>query len=152
LITSQADIRLLGLLCESKVLKPPSAEKLFYHDDIIRRILYLDWAFNNDDKEHAQKTHRCAKTLYSDLIKASHQDHSLHYFFVEWLFHVLQIPELPENAIIPEWKSMLSQVQPATVTLDDLKRAIREKLENDTEVVYLYRERFGSDNFTLLFE
>jgi hypothetical protein len=153
LIISQENIRLLGLLCEHKILKPPSAEKLFYHDDIIRRMLYLDLAFrNNDDVERVQKTHECAKRLYYELINSNQDQHSLHYFFVEWLFHVLQIANFSENAVMLEWESMLAQTQPVSVSSDDLRRAIREKLETDVEIKYLYRERFGSEDFSPFFK
>ena len=152
LITSQTNISILGLLCENKILKPPSAKTLFYHDDIIRRILYLDLAFgNSEDTEHVQKIHRCAKDLYCELINASREHHTSYYFFVEWLFHALHTTGFTQAAIVQEWKSMLASVQPTFVPLDDIKHAVREMLEQDSEVRYLYRERFGSEDFASLF-
>lgn len=152
LTTSNANINLLGLLCENKILKPPSPEKLFYHDDIIRRILHLDLAFKDDkDNNHVQKTHKCAKTLYCDLIDINRENYSIHYFFVEWLFHALQITVLDGDAIASEWKSLLSKIRSESVPVEDQIRVIREKLESDSEVKYLYRDRFGRDDFSLLF-
>jgi hypothetical protein len=153
LTTVNANISLLGQLCENKILKPPSAEKLFYHDDIIRRILYLDLAFKDDkDILHVQKTHECAKALYCDLIGIEHENYNLHYFFVEWLFHALQIATLNGDVIVSEWKSLLSKIKSESVLKEDQIRVIREKLESDSEVRYLYRDRFGRDDFSLLFD
>jgi hypothetical protein len=153
LTTANANISLLGQLCEEKILKLPSAEKLFYHDDIIRRILYLDLAFKDDkDIQHVQKTHECAKTLYCDLIDINRGNYSIHYFFVEWLFHTLQIAALNVDAIVSEWKFLLSKIQADSVPLDDQLRVIKEKLDSDNEVRYLYRDRFGNDNFSLLLD
>jgi hypothetical protein len=152
LVSSQVDISLLGSLCENKILNPPNGGKLFYHDDIIRRILYLDLAFGNaKDHEHVQKTHKCAKSLYREWIEVSREQHSFHYFFVEWLFHALQITGLTDEVIFSEWKDMLALLQTTSLPLCDLKRAIREKIETDGEVKYLCRERFGAEGFSQLF-
>jgi len=153
LVSPQVDINILGLLCENKILNPPSAEMLFYHDDIIRRILYLDLSIRNaEDKEHVQKTHKCAKIHYDELIRVYREQHSFHYFFVEWLFHTLQITDITKDVIVEEWKDLLSFIQLTSVSLDDLKRALWEKLEMDSEIKYLYRERFDSEDFSPLFE
>lgn len=150
LTTSQADMSLVGSLREHKILKSPSREKLFYHDDIIRRILYLDLAFRNrEDMEHVQKTHECARELYGRLINNTHNN--IHYFFVEWLFHALQVVTLDVAKIELEWNSLLSQIQPVSLPVEDQRQAIKEMLEGDSEVRYLYRERFGSDDFSPLF-
>lgn len=152
LIASQANISLLGSLCENRILKPPSATIPFYHDDIIRRILYLDLAFgSSEDTGHVQKIHQCAKNLYCELVNASREHHTSYYFFVEWLFHVLQIDGFAKDSITQEWKAMLTSIQPTFVSLDDVKHAIKEMLEQDSEVRYLYRERFGSEDFLPLF-
>jgi hypothetical protein len=151
LVAQFVDIKLLGQLCDSKILNPPNAGKLFYHDDIIRRILHLDLAYGyGNDPSHVQFVHKCARSLYRKWIESSH--HSLHYFFVEWLFHSLQIVELSREIIILEWKSLLPLIQSTSIPLNDLKHAIVEKLESDGEVRYLYRERFGSEDFSRLFD
>jgi hypothetical protein len=142
---------LVGSLREHKILKSPKPEKFFYHDDIIRRILYLDLSFRNDkDNDHVQKTHKCAKDLYCKLIGDNHN--TIHYFFVEWLFHSLQISTLDTDAICLEWKSMLSKIEPVSLPLEDQMCAIREMLEGDSEVRYLYRDRFGVEDFSPLFD
>jgi hypothetical protein len=151
LVAQFVDIKLLGQLCDSKILNPPNAGKLFYHDDIIRRILHLDLAYGySNDSSHVECVHKCARSLYRKWIENSH--HSLHYFFVEWLFHSLQIVELSREIIISEWKSLLPLIQSTSIPLNDLKHAIVQKLESDSEVRYLYRERFGSEDFSRLFD
>jgi hypothetical protein len=153
LVSEQVDIKLLGQLCEYKILNQPKADKPFYHDDIVRRILYLDMVYGNErDMNHVQRTHTCAKKLNSELIATSREQHIVHYFFVEWLFHALQITGLQDNDIFLEWKSMLSLVDSDSLPLDDIKHVIEEKLKEDAEVKYLFRERFGSDDFSRLFD
>jgi hypothetical protein len=153
LVTPQANIQFLGSLCENKILKPPSAEKPFYHDDIIRRILYLDFAFaNSDHRDHIQKTHRCALDLYHELIEISRDPYSVHNFIVEWLFHAMQITDFMQDTITREWKSMCAKIQSDSIPTDEIKRLIWEKLETDNEIRYLYFERFGSEDFSKLFE
>lgn len=145
------DINVLGQLCEGNILTPPNAEIFFYHDNIIRRILYLDLAHGvGKDDEHIQKTHCCARSLYCNLIQSSH--HSLHLFFVEWLFHSLQIRSLSNNDILSEWGRLLSSIKPNDLPLNDVKRTISEKLNKDGEVKYLFRERYGLQDFSALFE
>lgn len=151
LVLELMDITFLGQLCRHNILKPPNAEKLFYHDDIIRRILYLDLAHGmGKDDEHIHNTHRCARSLYRELILSSH--HSLQLFFVEWLFHSLQVSGLTNETIISEWKALLASIDPKDLPLADVKHAISEKLNKDGEVKYLFRERFGSQDFSPLFE
>ena len=151
LVSSQVDIKLLGQLCENKILAPPNAEKLFYHNDIIRRILYLDMSFGDDrDDAHVQSTHRCAKSLYREWIENNR--HSFHFFFVEWLFHSLQITDLSNKDIVSEWKSLMLLIHSTFLPLEDFKRAVDEKLKSDYEVRYLFRERFGPGDFSLLLE
>jgi len=157
LISSQIDINtlgsFLGSLCENKVLNPPSKDNPFYHDDIIRRILYLDLAFRNeDDTAHVQKVHNCAKSLYFEWISENQEQHSIHYFFVEWLFHSLQITDLSKDDILVEWISLFSSIQPTSITLTDLKRMIKEKINNDSEIIYLYLERFKTEDRSVFFE
>lgn len=153
LVTSQANISLLGVLCENKILKPPSAEKLFYHDDIIRRILYLDLAFGSgQDADHIRKTHECARKLYCEWIELKRDNHTVHHFFLEWLFHTLQIPDIAEDVLIEEWRSMLALIGAASLPLESIKLAINEMLEKDSDVQYLAWERFGWEKFSKLFE
>jgi hypothetical protein len=152
LVSTQADIKFLGQLCENKILTPPNREKPFYHDDIIRRILYLDLAFGTGkDHEHLQKVHQCARSLYRFWIEAGLAQYSLHFFFAEWLFHTLQVTDLTDDMVFFEWRSLLSLIQPVSLTVNDIQQVIREQLESDNEIVYLYRERFGSENLSLLF-
>ena len=147
LVSAQVDIKLLGQLCENKILNQPKADKPFYHDDIVRRILCLDLAYGIDsDIDHIQRTHACAKKMYSELIAASREQHIAHYFFVEWLFHTLQIIGYPDNDIFSEWKSMLLLVDSDALPLDDIEHVIEEKLKD------LFRERFGLDDFSSLFQ
>ena len=151
LVLELMDISFLGKLCKFNILKPPNAEKLFYHDDIIRRILYLDLAHGlGKDDEHIQNIHRCARSLYCELMQSSH--HSLHLFFVEWLFHSLQVTGLSNEDIILEWKVLLAAINHSELPLDDIKHAIIEKLNNDGDVKYLFHERYGSRDFSPLFE
>lgn len=152
LVSPQVNINLLGLLCENKILNAPNAEKPFYHDDIIRRILYLDIAHGKGrDAAHVQQTHKFARALYLEWIKGSQESHTPHYFFVEWLFHTLQVTDLTEDVIFLEWQQLLDLLQPTSLPLGDLKRVIREKIESDSEVRYLFRERFG-ERIPQLFE
>ena len=152
LVSPQVDINLLGLLCENKILNAPNAEKPFYHDDIIRRILYLDIAHGRGrNAAHVQQAHKCARALYFEWIKGSQEPHTTHYFFVEWLFHTLQITDLAEDVIFSEWQELLDLLQPTSLPIGDLKRVIREKIESDSEVRYLSRERFG-ERFSQLFQ
>ena len=153
LVSEQVDIKLLGQLCENKILNQPRVDKPFYHDDIVRRILSLDLAYGNDrDVVHIQRTHTCAQKLYSELITTSREQHIVHYFFVEWLFHTLQIFGLPDKYIYSEWKSMLSLVNSTSLPPEEIKHVIEEKLKEDAEVKYLFRDRFGSNEFSSMFE
>ena len=152
LVSKKVNINLLGVLCENKILNPPNAQKLFYHDDIIRRILFLDLSYGrHKDRDLVQQAHKCAWSLYYEWIEAHREQHSYPYFFVEWLFHSLQIADLRDELIFEEWKTLLSFVQSTSLPLGDLKRAIKEMIETDSEVRYLYRERFGSDDLSPLF-
>ena len=151
LVSARANISLLGKLCEKNFLNPPTAEILFYHDDIIRRILYLDMTFGEgEDNDHVQSTHKCARSLYREWIKANH--HSFHSLFPEWLFHSLQISGVSNVDIVTEWESLISLIMAAELPFEAVKQAIREKLNKDGEVKYLFRERFGSTDFSPLFE
>jgi hypothetical protein len=157
LISSQVETNnlesYLGSLCKNNVLSPPNAEKLFYHDDIIRRILYLDLAFGHkQNKKHIQDIHKCAKDLYREWIDESHGQYSVHHFLVEWLFHSLQIENSTRDEINLEWETLLTSIQIATVSQTDLRRAIREIINADSEFKYLFRERFNSEDLSPLFE
>jgi len=151
LVSSQVGIALLGQLCASNILNAPDAETFFYHDDIIRRILSLDLALGDGrDDVHIQSIHDCARNLYRAWIQKSH--HSFHLFFVEWLFHSLQITGLSNDALISEWNLLLSSVQTESMPLDAFTHVVHGKLKKDNEVRYLFRERFGSDDFSQLFD
>jgi len=153
LLSFPGDINFLKRLCNNKILKPPSKDIPFYHDDIIRRIIYLDFKFGIDrEDEHVQKVHQCAKSLYGSWIEAGADKRSIHYFFDEWLFHALQINYFADDAIASEWKLLLSKLQAVSLPVEDLRQTILEQLEADDEVKYLYRERFGSEDFSRLFE
>jgi hypothetical protein len=151
LVLPENDIGILSSLQKNKVLNPPNANTPFYHDDIIRRILYLDLTYRSgDNRDHVQKTHLCAKALYQEWIELR-PDLRI-YFFTEWLFHVLQIIELTKDEIIQEWSEMLSRIQSTSLPLGDLKRAIREKLETDNEIKYHFREHFDAVDYSPLFD
>jgi hypothetical protein len=153
LISFPGEIGFFQQLCQNKILKRPNKDIPFYHDAIIRRILCLDFTYGIDkDVEHIQKVHQCAKSLYSSWIETGSDERSIHYFFDEWLFHALQIDHSLDQDILSEWKSLLSKLKSSTLSIDDIKQTIREQLESDGEVNYLYRERFATEDFSRLFE
>ncbi|HSB03237.1 MAG TPA: TIR domain-containing protein [Anaerolineales bacterium] len=124
----------------------------FYRDDIIRRILYLDFAFgSNEFSDQIQTVHRCAMDYYYQKLSGKESE-QLGSYFVEWLFHVLQITDFPTKKIVEEWKVLLSGIRSTSVIPEDLKQVILDELETDSEVKYLYRERFGLEDFSPLFE
>lgn len=152
LVSPQVNINFLGKLCENKILTLPNNIIPFYHDDIIRRIIYLDFAFGIEkDMEHVQKIHVCAKSLYRSFIKRETNHHSVHFFFAEWLYHALQISNFSNNDFFSEWSTLFPRHQ-ISLPLADIKRTIRQQLEGDDEIKYLYRERFGLEDLSPLFQ
>jgi hypothetical protein len=153
LLSFPRDMDFFQRLCKSKILKVPNRNIRFYHDDIIRRILSLDFTYGIDkDVVHIQKVHKCAKSLYCSWIEDGSDERSIHYFFNEWLFHALQIDNLAGENILSEWKSLLSKLNSSTLPIEDIRQTIREQLESDSEVKYLYRGCFGTDGLSKLFE
>ena len=119
--------RLLGFLRDNLFLH--FDEKIYcYHDDILRRIIYLDFAFGNQDHtEHVQATHKCAMEYYEMLINEKDEQKSV--YFIEWLFHALQIAGVSKDETVLKWKSLLSRIRPASVLPEDLKKTSGDGLQ-----------------------
>jgi hypothetical protein len=141
--------RLLGFLRDQQFLHFDD-RMLCYHDDILRRIIYLDFAFGSQQyADHIQNTHKCALEYYEVLIGEKGEQKGI--YFVEWMFHALQIADIPKPELLLRWKSLLSQIRPTPVLPDDLKRSIAEGLHKDPEIRYMYRAHFGTEDFLPLF-
>jgi hypothetical protein len=124
---------------------------LCYHDDILRRIIYLDFSLGCQEQgSHIQSAHKCAVEYYETLIAGTGEQKSL--YFIEWLFHTLQVAGATKGEIISKWKSLLSKIHPEPVLPDDLKKAIKDSLQKDAEIRYIYRKCFGTEDFSSLFE
>jgi hypothetical protein len=142
--------RLLGFLRDNQFLHFDD-KVLCYHDDILRRIVYLDFAFGcKEQASHIQSTHKCAVEYYEQLIDQTSEQKSL--YFIEWLFHALQINDSSKDEIILKWKSLLAKIRPVPVLPEDLKKAIWDGLQKDSEIKYIFRGRFNAEDFLPLFE
>jgi hypothetical protein len=142
--------RLLGFLRDNQFLHFDD-RLLCYHDDILRRIIYLDFAFATpENRAHIQAIHQCAMEYYKTLI--CKKDGQKSGYFIEWLFHALQVDGIAKDEITRQWKSLLSAIRPAPVLPEDLKKAIEDGLQKDAEIRFVYRQRFGAEDFSLLFK
>lgn len=142
--------RLLGFLRDNQFLHFDD-RLLCYHDDILRRIIYLDFAFASpENRAHIQAIHQCAMEYYKTLI--CKKDGQKSGYFIEWLFHALQVDGIAKDEITRQWKSLLSAIRPAPVLPEDLKKAIEDGLQKDAEIRFVYRQRFGAEDFSLLFK
>jgi hypothetical protein len=140
---------LLGFLRDNQFLHFDN-KLSFYHDDILRRIIYLDFAFGSKpQKAHVQATHTCAVAYYETLIdEAGPQDS---HCFIEWLFHALQLSDWSPDDILTKWKKLLSKIHPARILPEDMKKAILDGLQKDAEIAHIYSQRFHTTDFSLLF-
>lgn len=140
----------LGFLRDQQFLHF-NKETSSYRDEILRRIIYLDFAFAScQHTAHIQKVHRCALEYYEGLLEQEGEPRSA--YFIEWLFHALQRADLPEDEIISKWKALLSAFRPGKILPEDLKQSIGEEMQKDIEIRHLYRRRFGSENFSPLLD
>jgi hypothetical protein len=147
---SEDNARFLGFLRDCQFLHFDKEASL-YRDEILRRIIYLDFAFAScQNTAHIQEVHRCALEYYEGLIRQEGEQKSA--YFIEWLFHALQRASLPKEEIVSKWKALLSAIRPGKILPEDLKKSIGEEMQKDIEIRHLYRGRFGSDNFSPLLD
>jgi hypothetical protein len=73
-------------------------------------------------------------------------------YFVEWLFHALQVADVSQEETISRWKSLLARIRPGAVLPADLKRDVEEEFQNDIEIRHLCRRVFGSEDVAPLLD
>jgi len=150
LIAWQEDnAHLLGFLRDNQFLHFDN-KLSFYHDDILRRIIYLDFAFSNKPPQqaHVQAAHACAVAYYERLIDETGPQDS--HCFIEWLFHALQLSNWSPDDILTNWKKLISKIHPAPILPEDMKKAILDGLQKDAEITHIYSQRFPKKDFSLL--
>ncbi len=151
LIAWQEDnAHLLGFLRDNQFLHFDN-KLSFYHDDILRRIIYLDFAFGSKPSQqaHVQAAHTCAVAYYETFIGEAGPQNS--HCFIEWLFHTLQLSNWSPKDILTKWKMLLSKIHPAPILPEDMKKAILDGLQKDAEITHIYSQRFHTTDFSLLF-
>jgi hypothetical protein len=147
---NEDNAHLLGFLRDNQFLHFDDKVS-FYHDDILRRIIYLDFAFGgNERRAHVQAIHHCAVEYYEMLIGQASQQKSL--YFSEWLFHALQLTDWSPKEVLSKWKNLLSKIHPAPILPEDMKKAIADGLQNDAEIRHVYRKFFKKEDYSMLFE
>jgi hypothetical protein len=138
----------IGFLCSNQFLHY-ERKMSCYRDDILRRISYLDFAFATcEHTPHIQAVHKCALEHYETLIDQPGEQKSA--YFVEWLFHALQVADVSKEDTILRWKLLLSRIRPGAVLPSDLRKDVEEEFRNDIEIRYLCRKLFGSEDATPL--
>jgi hypothetical protein len=141
---------LIGFLCGNQFLHY-ERKMSCYRDDILRRISYLDFAYATcEHTAHIQAVHKCALEHYETLIEQSGEQKSA--YFVEWLFHALQVADVLKEETALRWKSLLSHIRPGAVLPADLKKDVEEEFQNDIEIRHLCHRLFGSEDVSLLLE
>lgn len=140
----------IGFLCNNQFLKYEKKMSC-YRDDILRRIIYLDFAFAScEHTAHIQAVHQCALEHFETLIEQANEQKSA--YFIEWLFHALQVVDVSKEQTVLNWKSLLSKIRPGSVLPADLKKAIEDELQNDIEIHHLCRGFFGSEDLLPLLD
>jgi hypothetical protein len=146
---TEDNAKLLSFLRDSQFLRFDD-KALCYRDDILRRIIYLDFAFGCvENAAHIQAVHRCALAYYTALIERGEPKSA---YFIEWLFHALQTDDMSRERIISEWNSLVENIHSSSFLAEDLRKAVMEALPKDSEIRYMYGKCFGSEDFSLLFQ
>lgn len=149
ILWTKDNAKLLSFLRDSQFLRFDD-KALCYRDDILRRIIYLDFAFGSaEDTVHIQAVHRCALAYYKALIERGEPKSA---YFIEWLFHALQVENMPRERIVLEWNLLIESIHSSNFLAEDLRWAVMEALPKDSEIRYMYGKCFGSEDFSLLFQ
>jgi hypothetical protein len=146
---AEDNVKLLSFLRDSQFLRFDD-KALCYRDDILRRIIYLDFAFGDaENATHIQSVHRCALSYYKALIERGEPKST---YLIEWLFHALQVEGMSQERIVSEWNSLVENIHSSNFLAEDLRWAVVEALPKDSEIRYMYGKCFGSEDFSLLFQ